>query len=287
MLQARLQEQGQKPNQEDSIYPANESNGNGRIYLVCDGMGGHEHGEVASRIVANTVGRVTSEAKAYTTEEMKQAFAQGVNKAYDELDKVGNVTSKRSMGTTLTFLAICMDGLLVAHLGDSRVYLFRRKEGVVFQTKDHSLLNDLLDSGQLDKKNVATFPYRNVITRALQAHQLTRFDATFTTLTDVRKGDVLMLCSDGIVEQTTNEDLTNILLSDKPLQERAEDLKAICQQRNTRDNHSCIILETESDKPINELSLSNETSQAASTRPPLSISQTCKTWWKQWLHRKN
>lgn len=241
-----IYEIGQKANQEDYIYLPSRvaaNAGSCRVFVLCDGMGGHEHGEVASSIVANTIGEVTSASCANTVAEMRSAFNEALNCAYEKLDRADTSDSVRKMGTTLTFLAFCADGVLVAHIGDSRVYQLRPSEGIVFQTRDHSLVNDLLAAGELTEEEARTYPQRNVITRAVMPHQEYRSKATFRVLTDVRQHDVFMLCSDGIVEQVDNNLLTTILLENKSLAERSQDLRNVCATCHTRDNHSCILLE--------------------------------------------
>lgn len=241
-----IYEIGQKANQEDYIYLPSRvaaNAGSCRVFVLCDGMGGHEHGEVASSIVANTIGEMTSASCANTVAEMRSAFNEALNCAYEKLDRADTSDSVRKMGTTLTFLAFCADGVLVAHIGDSRVYQLRPSEGIVFQTRDHSLVNDLLAAGELTEEEARTYPQRNVITRAVMPHQEYRSKATFRVLTDVRQRDVFMLCSDGIVEQVDNNLLTTILLENKSLAERSQDLRNVCATCHTRDNHSCILLE--------------------------------------------
>ena len=122
------------------------------------------------------------------------------------------------MGTTLTFLAFCTDGVLVAHIGDSRVYQFRRGQGVVFRTRDHSLVEDLIAAGELTPDEARTHPRRNIITRAVQPHQESPVRATFRVLTDVRRGDLFLLCSDGVTEQL--EDAAYFQIANEKFNER-------------------------------------------------------------------
>ena len=240
-------ELGKKPNQEDSLYPhEGQASAQSHVLLVCDGMGGHEHGEVASSCVADTIGQLMESHPVHSAAETRTLFEQALATAYQEPDKLDQSSdSIRKMGTTLTFLALCTDGILVAHIGDSRVYQMRRGKGVVFQTHDHSLLNDLIAAGELDEEGARNFDQKNVITRAVMPHQEYPSKATFKVLTDVRQGDLFFLCCDGIVEQIENPDLTAILLTNQPLQQRLDMLKAECAKRGTRDNHSCYAFEVE------------------------------------------
>ncbi len=237
---------GQRGNQEDALFPSlDDATSSRRVFMVCDGMGGHEHGEVASRCVAETIGTLASAAGECTVEVMRKTFEVALDEAYrrlDALDADGGGRG-RTMGTTLTFLAFCTDGVLVAHIGDSRVYQFRRGQGVVFRTRDHSLVEDLIAAGELTPDEARTHPRRNIITRAVQPHQESPARATFRVLTDVRRGDLFLLCSDGVTEQLEDAALSEILLDDATLEQRMQTLVEECQRRETRDNHTGYLLE--------------------------------------------
>ena len=235
---------GNKPNQEDSLFPRQgKATVDTRVFLLCDGMGGHEHGEVASACVVDTIGQMTSGLPRCTTEEMRKAFEEALVKTYQNLDELDKSESERKMGTTLTFLALCTDGVLVAHIGDSRVYQLRPGKGIVFQTRDHSLVNDLLASGEISKEEALSHPQRNVITRAIQPHQEYPAKATYTVLTDVKKGDVFFMCCDGVVELLDNDDLCKYLLDDEPISKRLANIEKECKARNTRDNNTAYLIE--------------------------------------------
>ena len=218
---------GAKANQEDALFPlAGEATARQRVFLVCDGMGGHEHGEVASQCVAHTVGTLTAAQPPCDTATMRTAFEQALATAYDRLDEIDTPPSEgRTMGTTLTFLALCTDGILIAHIGDSRVYQLRPGEDVVMRTLDHSLVSDLIAAGELTEDEARTFPQRNVITRAIQPHQERRDRATYNVVRDVREGDVFLLCCDGVVEQLDDASLCALLLAPGSLTDRLAALR--------------------------------------------------------------
>lgn len=237
-------ELGLRQKQEDTLYPpCGESTENTHVFMVCDGMGGHENGEIASDCVAKTIGEFTSRQPICTVVEMKNIFENALERAYYNLDLLDHSKSNKKMGTTLTFLAFCLDGVLVAHIGDSRVYQFRPGKGILFQTRDHSLVNELIAAGELIATEANTFPLRNVVTRAVQPHQETRTKATFEELTDIRKGDLFLLCCDGVLEQLDNIDLCRLLLNGKTLYERLMSLKEECKTRNTHDNNTAYLIE--------------------------------------------
>lgn len=251
--------QGKKPNQEDSLFPPlQEATADDRVFMVCDGMGGHENGEVASACVAETIGRMTATQPLCTTAEMRATFEEALQQAYRNLDELDHSDSKRKMGTTLTFLALCTDGVLVAHIGDSRVYQVRPGKGIVFQTRDHSLVNDLIAAGELTEDEARTFPQRNVITRAIQPHQEYPAKASYNILSDIRKGDLFLLCCDGVVEQLENSDLCTCLQGGKSPEEKLAAIEKECLQRDTRDNNTAYLIEVtevQGAKPVAEVVL--------------------------------
>ena len=242
---AYFTECGQKPNQEDALFPrAGEATTNHRIFMVCDGIGGHEKGEVASNCVAETIGENLADAPLCSIEEMKEYFQKALTLTYDTLDQLdADNTSRRKMGTTLTFLALCADGILIAHIGDSRVYQLRPGSGILFQTRDHSLVYDLIAAGELTEEEARTFPQRNIITRAVQPNQEYRARPTFDIITDLRPGDIFFLCSDGVIEKVENDELQDFLLADAPLDEKLAKLRTCCLDRQTHDNNTCYAIE--------------------------------------------
>ena len=277
---------GQKSNQEDTLFPfEGNATTDTKVFIVCDGMGGHENGEVASACVAETIGSITAQQPLCTTAEMQEAFERALQETYHQLDMLDKSESKRKMGTTLTFLALCTDAVLVAHIGDSRVYQLRPQQGVLFQTRDHSLVNDLVAAGELTEEQAKTYPHRNIITRAIQPHQEYPAKATFNVLTDVQPGDVFFLCSDGVIEKL-EDDLSQFLLEGLPLKERMEHIQTECFQRETRDNNTAYLIEiTEvGDVPVKENNLSDSSLQENDTKmKPVTPVGKSYIKWLCWL----
>lgn len=245
---------GSKDKQEDTLYPLmGEASSLNRVFMVCDGMGGHEKGEVASYCVASTIGKYVDDCNPLTLNQMHLALNQGLEKAYDELDRLdADNTSVLKMGTTLTFMGICDDGVLLGHIGDSRIYQLRPQKGIIFQTRDHSLMNQLIDSGSITPEEALTHPQRHVITRAILPHEEYHFSVSCKMNYDVQAGDIFLLCSDGVLEQVTNEELERILLSDASLQDRMNLLEHTCEERNTFDNFSAYLIQIAESNIIHE-----------------------------------
>ena len=232
---------GKKDNQEDYLYPANADT-NTRVFIMCDGMGGHDNGEVASMTAANALGEYLSSC----SEIDIPTFETGLTKAYDALDQIDTNSAKKP-GTTMTCLCLNDDNYLVAHIGDSRIYHIRpslynpetKRGGILYQSSDHSLVNDLLKAGELTEEEARDFPQKNVITRAMQPHLPKRYKADAYVFDDIQAGDYFFLCCDGILEQLSNDMLCEIL-ADNSIDDakKIAKIKSICDG-NTRDNYTC------------------------------------------------
>lgn len=240
---------GRKDNQEDYLWPhpeaVTEAN---RVFLMCDGVGGQDSGEVASQTAATALGEYITAHPASDGIVAKAMFEEALAYGYDELDKV-DTGAFRKMGTTMTCLVLHRGGALVAHIGDSRVYHIRPsladedgRSGIIYQSADHSLVNDLLRAGEITEEEAADFPQKNVITRAMQPHLERRYKADILNIDDVQAGDYFFLCCDGVLEQLTN-DMLGAILSDENLddQGKIDAIKEVCDGR-TRDNYTCWLI---------------------------------------------
>lgn len=240
---------GRKDNQEDFLWPcSDQEKSDSIVYILCDGVGGHDHGEIASKTVATALGECIvwmRNRKADTNFTVKE-FGQALEYAYDALDTVDTHAEKK-MGTTLTCLLIHGGGIMAAHMGDSRIYHIRPSLGgnlssILYQSSDHSLVNELLLAGKITEAEAKTFPQRHAITRAMQPHQEKRCKADVYQITDVKEGDYFFLCSDGVLEQLSNENLC-VILADNTLDDKGKmtAIRKICDGR-TQDNYSCWLI---------------------------------------------
>ena len=242
-----IYEQGPRPRQEDSIFPAHNSTQEGdRLFIVCDGMGGHSAGDVASSTVCSALSSHilanSADVEGVFTDDM---FKEALAAAYDALDTKDDGSPKK-MGTTLTFLKLHKDGYTIAHIGDSRVYHIRpgadaETTEILFQTMDHSLVNDLVRIGEMTPEEAKTSKQRNVITRAMQPNQERRSRADIAHCNDIKPGDYFMLCSDGILEQMEDDNLKFIFSDKGGDAERKIDMLIKVTEGN-HDNHSAVIV---------------------------------------------
>lgn len=240
---------GRKDQQEDAVWPSfAEVSTDNPCIVLCDGVGGSEHGEVASQISSKVIGEyLTAIAKSQTV-VTETDVNEAVNLAYDELEKIDTGSSEGdslSMATTLTCICLHEDGILAAHMGDSRIYLVRPGVGLLYQSTDHSLVNALLQAGELTLEEAKTFPRKNVITKAIQPHGNKRFNAEVHQLTDIKARDYLFLCCDGVLEQLTNDRLVEILSMSCSDTEKIQLLEAESTGR-TKDNYTAYLIPIDS-----------------------------------------
>lgn len=244
-----ISELGHRKNQEDSIYPAKgEATEENRVFVVCDGMGGLDKGEVASAAVCEALSRVCERIHNADAPFTDDDFRQALKEAYDALD-AADVNNEAAMGTTMTFICFHRGGCLVAHIGDSRIYHLRPSlgypKGVLFRSRDHSLVQQLYELGEISYYEMGTSPRKNVILRAMQPHQEQRTKATFAYITDVNAGDYFYLCTDGMLEQMEDDELLGIVgdasMTDEQKVERLVELTV-----DNADNHSGYLIQVKS-----------------------------------------
>lgn len=244
MEYGRRKDKEGNPHQEDAMWPTLDAlNYAARVFVLCDGMGGHEAGEVASQTVCEALGRsLQFNDEGLLTDATLQ---QGMENAYQALDARDRGGEKK-MGTTMTLLALDAGGAVLAHLGDSRVYHFRpgatREETIIMhRTEDHSVVNEMVRLGEMTEEEARVAPNKNVITRAMQPNMQRRCRADVYHQTDILPGDYFMLCSDGILEQLTDANL-RFIFSDQG-GDAANKVKILLEQTSdNNDNHTAFII---------------------------------------------
>lgn len=187
-------------------------NRNGIIMgVVCDGIGGHQGGDVASNMAVNHLGHnfmMTDFCEA----QVAQSWLSVQLKA--ENDNILRTATKfadlNGMGTTIVLAIIFADQALIAHLGDSRAYLYRDRQ-LTQLTEDHSLVNELLKMGQITEQEAKNHPQKNIITQTLGVSSTV--DPEFFIL-EVHTSDIFLLCTDGLTNSLTDEQIQTILVPD-------------------------------------------------------------------------
>lgn len=223
-----IHELGHRDNQEDSIIQLDN-----QLFVLCDGMGGHEYGEVASQTVCQALGE-WYQAKAVHPIDKPQV-EDALAYAYAQLDQKDGGELKK-MGTTLTLLYIGREGVVAAHMGDSRIYHIRPAEGLLYQSRDHSLAFDLYQAGEISYEEMLNYGQKNVITRAMTPGEDNRMRPDIIHITDIQPGDYFYMCSDGMLERMSNDELVALLSSDASNEEKQRQL--IAATANNQDNHT-------------------------------------------------
>lgn len=231
-----IYELGQLPNQEDALFPAHATTDD-KLFVLCDGMGGHEHGEVASQTVCEALG--TWFRSHFTPPLSNSQLNEAITYAYDQLDLKDDGEFKK-MGTTLTLLYLSNTGVTALHMGDSRIYHIRPGVGILYQSRDHSIAFELYQSGELSYEEMVNYPKKNIISRAMTPGKDNRMRPDIIHISDVLPGDYFFSCSDGILEQMSNGELYSILSSNASDKEKRQQI--IETTENNQDNHTAWII---------------------------------------------
>lgn len=177
--------------------------------VVCDGMGGQAGGDIASNISVIMISKFLSDnlSELKTSDEIKSVIYEAVSSAnqaiYLKSEKDKNL---KNMGTTVIVCVVSMNKLYVAHMGDSRAYLISDDE-ITQITKDHSMVQEMLDNGKLTIEEARNHPQKNIITRALGVNPEIKLE--YNTL-DIKKGNIILSCTDGLTNTVEEQDIYNI-----------------------------------------------------------------------------
>jgi len=236
-----VSEVGKRFNNEDSIYPNEGFVGiNNRLFLVCDGVGGSNKGEVASSIACDSI--QTYFRSFLDTEQVfdSRFIEKSVRYAEIRFDEyVKNNPSARGMATTLCLLYFAPEGVYLTHAGDSRIYQFRAGE-MIFKTEDHSLVNSMIKSGKIKPNEAGNHPQRNIIYRAIQGSN-SPVEVDIIKITDVLPDDEFLMCTDGVTEVWSDDDLCNVFSAGISSEEKINRIKERCRDM-ARDNYSAYLI---------------------------------------------
>ncbi|MBO5999266.1 MAG: Stp1/IreP family PP2C-type Ser/Thr phosphatase [Lachnospiraceae bacterium] len=224
-----------KSNQ-DYLYTSDEQIGRlPNLYVVADGMGGHNAGDFASR---------------FTVDQMKELIRkseqESIPSVFDEALHIINLKLRRiaaqderyyGMGTTLVGATVVDDTLYVANIGDSRLYVL--KDSLTQITIDHSLVEEMVLSGTLDQKKARTHPDRNIITRAIGAEDWLEVDYFSEK---IEQGELVLMCSDGLTNMLEDSEIESVLRDGSTLSEKCDRLVDWANERGGRDNISVVII---------------------------------------------
>jgi protein phosphatase len=219
----------------------------GRLYLVADGMGGHVAGEVASERVVRTVRVSYYESQAPT---VRQALAEAIRQVDAALyEDTSEEESRKKMATTLVGAVVLGRQLHVANIGDSRAYLLHG-DTIRRLTEDHSFVSELIQRGRISEEEAANHPRRNVVTRVLGTQPTVEADFYEEA---IQPGDTVILCSDGLWREVSEEEMAHMAIRPLHPQEMASESVALANRRGGPDNITVIILRIGEPSPLAHL----------------------------------
>lgn len=231
-----------RKNNEDAIYISDENSELKNLYIVADGMGGHNAGEVASNSAITAFNQyIHDNIHEIKEEEILDLLVSAVQYCNTDIyQKSSENESLSEMGTTLIAAVVMNHKLYVTHVGDSRLYVFK-KEGEMRQlTNDHSYVMELVKLGKITREEAAVHPNRNIITRAVGTHATVEVD---TIIENLFEGDIILICSDGLSTMVDDWGMKEILSKDENQEQKVQALIDKANEKGGLDNISIIMIE--------------------------------------------
>jgi len=220
----------------------------GAIFAVCDGMGGAAAGEIASQLAVDIIYERLVDGlgdKPVKRDDLARQLVRAVETAGLRIFHEAKADrSRRGMGTTVTAAALVDEILFLAQVGDSRGYILRG-DTLVQITRDQSLVNQLIEAGQLTEEEAETFEHNNIILQALGTSDTVQVDLTFA---EIRRGDILLLCSDGLSGMVRFEDIRETLKSGAEPLDICKALTERANQAGGHDNITVIVVHFDGDR---------------------------------------
>lgn len=206
------------------------------IFIVADGMGGHNAGDYASKYTAETIVKEIAASEEKYPEKILEAAIQTANgllrkQAKENMDFKG-------MGTTVVVATCNGSDLLVANVGDSRLYVVGDKIRQI--TRDHSLVEEMVRMGGIDRETARNHPDKNIITRAVGADEHVDIDFFKVSLLP---GEIVLMCSDGLTNMLEDEEIRMILHGQRDIVEKAEELVKAANRNGGKDNIAVVLIE--------------------------------------------
>lgn len=223
------------------------------FYVLADGMGGHRAGEVASKRATEQLCLRFKEAFDHTgktLEDAKEVLFKSIQEVSQSIYTLGcSKEELHGMGTTLCSIYLHPRGLVYGHVGDSRIYMFHQK--VLRQlTRDHSLLRELRDLGQIEEDDSEGFLYKNILTRAVGTEPYVEPCVESVSL---HKGDIILMCSDGLTDMLSEKEIQEIIKSN-PMEKVAKALVKAAKQQGGTDNITVVVVKIEEKNESEDLS---------------------------------
>ncbi len=216
------------------------------FYVLADGMGGHQAGEIAARETVNLLCKIIKKALEKPSHrsltDLRDLLTGAIQNANEQVYRLSRSSAElKGMGTTLCCLHIHDDGIVYANVGDSRIYRFR--EGKLEQiTQDHSLLSELVEMGQISEQSPTDFLYKNILTKAIGTEASVD---PYVAQADIAPADIFLLCTDGLSDLLSKTDIELVLAKKQTLAKSAKELVALAKTRGGHDNVTVILVKAE------------------------------------------
>ena len=226
-----------RTNNQDYANQYKNKAGKSMVFLA-DGMGGHRAGNIASEMAVTDLGAAWVATEISTINEVREWFAEYLEKENQQIHRIGQDEEHKGMGTTLEAVAVIDDQVLFAHVGDSRIGLVRNGEYHQL-TSDHSLVNALLKAGQITEEEAAHHPQRNIITQSIGQKDELQPDFGMVT---VEAGDFIVINSDGLTNMISGDEIRDIVVSDLSIEEKAKTLVRFANNAGGLDNITVVLI---------------------------------------------
>lgn len=243
-----IYEIGARAKQEDALFPSlGELPQEQQVVVVCDGIGGHDYGEIASSVVSRALGAWVRD---YVSDDSPMTYEKALEAVAFAQEQL-NVASRehpsdKPMGTTLAMLVFGRNGVVAAHIGDSRIYHVRPSSGtILYRSRDHSLVNDLFLKGVLSRRETELSTKRSILTRAMLPSPQPAQTPDVAMITNVEPGDYFLVCSDGVCGEITDEQLLEVLMRNNS----GDQMKLAAIQmlaKNGSDNRTAVLFQVDS-----------------------------------------
>ncbi|MCA8982128.1 MAG: serine/threonine-protein phosphatase [Planctomycetaceae bacterium] len=228
-----------RKNNEDNLHVDDEL----RFLIVADGMGGQSAGEKASQLAVELVPKKLLDLIDFfddSEEHVHEAINEAICHANGEIMALGRIDPDlHNMGTTIVLLVVVGDEFFIGNVGDSRCYLLRDGQ-LTLLTKDHSLTQALVEAGTISQEEARSHRYKNVLYRYLGSKE--GAEGAFTVTSKPRPGDRYLLCTDGVTDGLTDQELQEVLALDEDPQIVADRMILSAQNGGSRDNITCIVV---------------------------------------------
>ena len=230
-----------RTNNEDNYRTITGVDGVPQIFIIADGMGGHNAGEVASVVAVDSVADFLGNPEIWqnTENDTFDFIVEAMNNANKQVVSAAKEDEKMAgMGTTMIVSILIDNKLYIGHVGDSRLYL-TRGSNIRQVTCDHSLVEALVKEGSITKEDAKKHPSKNIITRVIGTNESPNAD---TIVVDSEPGDVFLMCTDGLTNKLEDDEINNVMVEYENLNEACNKLIDLANDRGGEDNITVILI---------------------------------------------